>query len=207
MNTRLITRRRMIATSCLMSLAGCSLVSDPQPSQMYQLAPADLDPAPSPAPRGSLAIDTPTAPENLDSDRIALTRGATRFDYYADATWTDRVPALLQTLLLEAFEANGSIADVWTDPDSMTAGYVLQTQIHAFTARYDVAAASPPVVDVGLDLRLVRLPGQRTVGRTLIADQTAAAQNNLSSVVQAFDAATGKALNDCVTWTLRAMRS
>lgn len=207
MTTRLITRRRMMTAASLMSLTGCSLISDPPPPQMYRLSPTDPDPAGPTVRRGSLAVDTPAAPENLDSNRIALTRGATRFDYFADATWTDRVPALLRTLLVEAFEATGRIADVWTDPDGMTAGYLLQTQVRAFTARYDDAAVRPPVVDVSLDLRLVHLPGQRTVGRRLIDSQSPAVQNELSSVVQAFDVATAKALTRCVTWTLQIMRS
>ena len=206
MSTRLITRRRVIASSGLISLAGCSLVSAPTP-QIYRLSPTDDDPPGATARRGSLAIDMPTAPENLDSDRIALTRGATRFSYFADATWTDRVPALLRTLLVEAFEATGRIADVWTDPEGMTTGHLLETQIRAFNARYDAAAASPPVVEVSLDLRLVSLPGQRRVGRTLIASQSPAARNEVSSVVRAFNVATTEALNRSVTWTLQVMRS
>jgi ABC-type uncharacterized transport system auxiliary subunit len=63
------------------------------------------------------------------------------------------------------------------------------------------------VVDVSLDLRLVRLPAQRTVGRTLIASQSAAAQNEVSSVVRAFNVATTEVLNRSVTWTLQVMRS
>jgi cholesterol transport system auxiliary component len=207
MNTLLIARRRLIATSCVMSLAGCSLIGN-APPQMYRLSPTDVDPPSGPTIRhSSLVIDPPAAPENLDSDRIALTRGATHFAYFADATWTDRVPALLRALLVEAFEATGRIADVWTDSDGMSDGYLLETQVRAFTARYDDAAASPPVVDVSLDLRLVRLPGQRTVGRTLIAEQSTAARNDLSSVVPAFDAATAKVLSRSVTWTLQMMQS
>lgn len=207
MNTLLIARRRLIAASCMVSLVGCSLMGNPPP-QMYRLSPTDVDPPAGPPVRhSSLAIDPPTAPENLDSDRIALTRGATHFAYFADATWTDRVPALLRALLVEAFEATGRIADVWTDSDGMFDGYLLETQVRAFTARYDEAAASPPVVDVSLALRLARLPGQRTVGRTLIAEQRTAARNDLSGVVPAFDVATAKALSRCVTWTLQLMQS
>ena len=60
---------------------------------------------------------------------------------------------------------------------------------------------------MSLDLRLVRLPGERTVGRTLIASQSTAAQNEVSSVVRAFNAATTEAVNRSVTWTLQVMRS
>ena len=207
MNTLPITRRRLIAASCMMSLGGCSLLPDPPTPQMYRLNPADLDPADAPVPRGSLAIDTPTAPQNLDSDRIALTRGASQFAYFADSTWTDRVPALLRISLMEAFETNGQIADVLTGADMTTAGYLLQTRVCAFTAGYDDAAANPPVVEVSLDMRLVRLPGHRTVGHALITEQSIAARNKVSSVVRAFDVATGTVLNRCVAWTLKVMQS
>ena len=207
MNTLPITRRQLVAASCTMWLAGCSLLPNPPAPQMYRLSPVGLDPADSPAPHGDLAIAMPTAPGNLDSDRIALTRGATRFDYFAASTWTDRVPALLQTLLVEAFETDGRIANVWTDSDAMTAGYMLQTQVRAFTARYDDAAANPPVVDVSLATRLVCLPGNRMVGQALLAEQSTATQNKLKSVVRAFDVATAKVLNRCVAWTLHEMQS
>lgn len=207
MKGSVITRRRLIAASCMTSLAGCSLLPDAPSPQMYRLNPADLDPANPKVRRGSLAIETPTAPENLDSNRIALTRGVTRFAYFADSTWTDRVPALLWNLLVEAFETDGRIADVWTDVDAMTAGYQLETEVRAFTARYDGTASNPPVVDVSLDMRLVRLPAHRMVGHELISEQSTAERNQMNSVIQAFDVATGKALNRCVAWTLRAMRS
>jgi len=206
MNLPAMTRRRVVAAACLVPLVGCSMLTDPPAPRMYRLSPADLDPAASPVRRDSLAIAMPSAPQNLDSDRIALTRGATRFDYFADSTWTDRVPALFQALLVEAFETDGRIADVWTDQDAMTTGYVLQTAVRAFTARYDSAAVSPPVVEVSLDVRLIRQRSQQTEGRTSITEQQEAAQNDLGSVVRAFDVATGRALNRCVAFTLGVIR-
>jgi cholesterol transport system auxiliary component len=201
-----ISRRRIIATACLAPLAGCSLMTGSSSPQMYRLDPADLDPAESPLRRGSLAIGMPSAPENLDTDRIALTRGTTQFDYYADSTWTDRVPALLQTSLVQAFEIDGRVADVWTDPNPMSASYLLETVVRAFTARYDRAATAAPIVEVSLDMRLVRLAGHETEGRALITEQNPAARNDLRSVVEAFDVATGKVLNRCVAWTVKQIQ-
>ncbi|HUB15076.1 MAG TPA: ABC-type transport auxiliary lipoprotein family protein [Acetobacteraceae bacterium] len=201
-----LSRRRVIAAACLAPLVGCSMLTDPTQPQMYRLDPADLDPVASPVRRGSLAIAMPSAPENLDTDRIALTRGETRFEYFADSTWTDRVPALLQVLLAQAFETDGRVADVWTDRDAITAGYLLQTAVRAFTARYDNGAAAAPVVEVSLDVRLLRLPEQQTEGHTTITEQQQATRNDLRDVVRAFDVATGKALNRCVAFALGVMR-
>ena len=202
-----LSRRRFIAAAGLAPLAGCSALMDPSPPQMYRLDPVDLDPAASPVPYGNLAVGMPTAPQNLDSDRIALTRGTTRFEYFADSTWTDRVPALLQVLLVEAFETDGRIASVWTDQDAMTSGYLLQTAVRAFTARYDSAAARAPVVEVSLDLRVIREPKQTIEGHATITERQQAARNDLGSVVRAFDIATGRAMNRCVAFALGVMRT
>ena len=109
-------RRVLVAASCVAPLAGCSVLPDPPAAQIYRLSPLADDP-----PNGRIAAQAagrstcPTASESLDTDRIALTRGRTRFDYYADSIWTDRVPVLLQGLLVEAFENDGHIAEVGRD--------------------------------------------------------------------------------------------
>ena len=72
-----------------------------------------------------LVVDIPTASESLDTDRIALIRDRTRFDYYANSLWTDRVPLLVQALLVEAFENDGSIAQVARDAQTLTPDYLL----------------------------------------------------------------------------------
>lgn len=206
MSNPLLSRRHLIAAAGLLPLGGCSMLSDSPAAQMYRLSPTDLDPADAPIPQGSLAIGMPTASQNLDSDRIALTRGITRFDYFADATWTDRVPVLLQNLLVQAFETDGRIADVWVDTDAITAGYLLQTEVRAFTARYGSAAENPPVVEINLDARLLRLPSRQVVAHAQIAEQATAERNDLATIIRAFDVASGKTLNHCVAWTLSAMR-
>ena len=94
-------------------------------AQIYRLSPTVDDPPAGPVLRKRLVVDIPTASESLDTDRIALIRDRTRFDYYANSLWTDRVPLLVQGLLMEAFENDGSIAEVARDASNMTPDYVL----------------------------------------------------------------------------------
>ena len=87
-------------------------LAEPSVPQVYRLTPEADDPPRRPILHRRLVVDIPIASESLDTDRIALIRDRTRFDYYANSLWTDRVPLLVQTLLVEAFENDGSIGQM-----------------------------------------------------------------------------------------------
>jgi len=183
---------------------GCSLLPTPKAAQIYRLSPQVEDPPGRAILRTTLTIDLPNAPQSLDTDRIALTEGRTRFDYYAESTWTDRLPVLLQSLLVNAFESDGRIAEVSHDVDSSTRGYLLQTQIRQFEAQYGVPATAPEIAVV-LELQLLTGPAGRFVGRRLISTNARASQDKLDAIVTAFDSATGEALTESVVWTVQAI--
>jgi cholesterol transport system auxiliary component len=202
-----LTRRRpfLLAAPLAAALPGCSLLPTPQVAQIYRLSP-QVDDSPGPSiPHTELTVGLPIASESLDTDRIALTPGRTRFDYYADSVWTDRLPVLLQTLLVEAFEADGRIAEIGRDVDGLTHGYLLRTEIRQFEGQYPGAATGPPEIAVVLELQLLTGPEGRLVGRRLISERARASRDKLEAIVAAFDTATGKALAQSVAWTVRAI--
>jgi cholesterol transport system auxiliary component len=146
-------------------------------------------------------VDIPTASESLDTDRIALIRDGTRFNYYADSLWTDRVPMLVQTLVVEAFENDGSIAQVGRDAQTLIPDCLLKTEVRRFEAVYPGPGDQLPMAVTALNLGLVKMPDHRMLGRTLITESAPASLNSVDSVVEAFDVAVGKILFRCVAWT------
>src|SRR5271166_802318 len=136
-------RRLVVAASCVVALTGCSVLPAPPAAQIYRLSPPFDDPPNQRVLHKRLVVDIPTASESLDTDRIALTRNRTRFDYYADSLWTDRAPVLLQGLLVEAFENDGTIAEIGRNARALTPDYVLQTEIRDFQASYALVHGSP----------------------------------------------------------------
>lgn len=199
-------RTVLLASIGLAGLPGCSLFPTPPGPQIYQLSPQIVNDPPSGFVRGAaLTVDLPTASRSLDTDRIALTEGTTRFDYYADSVWTDRLPALLQSLVVEAFEADGRVANVSRNGFGVLRGYLLRTEIREFEAQYPARREGPPTVAVVLALQLSAGPSDRLIGRRLVSARAPASRNKLDAVVRAFDAATGEALAEAVAWTVRAM--
>lgn len=206
MTTASIGRRSLLGGISLLPLtAGCSVLPSPQAAQIYRLSPRLNDPQRPAIPEISVAIDLPFASQSLDTDRIALTRGGTHFDYYADSVWTDRVPVLVQTLMVEAFQADGRVMQVSRDPTLLTRGYVLRTEIRRFQAEYPDEGTGPPEVAIVLELTLSAQPEERMVGTRLISADGRASQNKLDAIIMTFDSATGEALQQVVAWTVQSI--
>ncbi|HEY6578914.1 MAG TPA: ABC-type transport auxiliary lipoprotein family protein [Rhizomicrobium sp.] len=199
-----VSRRRLLLIgAATAALGGCGSLLGPSgpPPQIYRLEPSFPPPAAGATVSWQLAVGRPYATQTLDTERIALLRGAA-MDYYADAQWNDSAPRLLQDLLVEAFEKSGHIPAVAREAESLRADYALTSELRDFEAQYDTENGAPLVV-VDLVVKLLT-PGGRVVN-SLDTKQTArAAQNSVASVVVAFDQALGAALSEIVAWTLQA---
>ncbi|MBV8146386.1 MAG: membrane integrity-associated transporter subunit PqiC [Gammaproteobacteria bacterium] len=168
MNAGSLRRTLLINPPLLMVATACSLLPAPQTAKIYRLSPLVRDRPGRSTPNTQLTIELPIASQSLDTNRIALTQGRTQFDYYADAVWTDRLPVLLLTLMVDAFEGDGHIAGVGRNFYDLTHGYLLRTEIREFEAQYQDPASGPPEIAAVLELQLSTISGDRLVGNKLL---------------------------------------
>jgi cholesterol transport system auxiliary component len=198
----LLSRRLLLAGVSGLALAGCgNLLGPGETPRLYVLKPALPQAAPGAKVDWALSIAVPDASAGLDSQRIAILRPPATMDYYADAAWTDRLPALVQSALLQAFEGCGRIDAVAPDSDGTHADYTLSTDLRDFEARYDQPDGVPVAV-VRIGARLVRTVKRDIVGRFEAAEEVAATQNSVDAAVAAFDEALASALAKIVAWAL-----
>lgn len=201
--TPLLSRRSVLFLPA--ALAGCSgvLGGSQPPPQLYTLTPARDFPPGLPNAKGQLLIEVPVAPGGLDTERIALMRSAVTLDYFANAAWTDRAPLMVQTLLVESFENSGKIGAIGRESLALRADWILKPELRVFTAVYEGADA--PTVRIRLALKLVHLPERGIVAERSLDAEERAAQNSIVPVVEAFDAALRRAMQDAVGWAVPAM--
>jgi cholesterol transport system auxiliary component len=199
------TRRTvLVGGASTVCLAACSGIIGPTnaPAQIYVLAP-DLQAMPQLGKVSwQLSVGRPEASESLSVERIALRRGAT-MDYFADGQWTDNVPLLIQTLLVEAFEKSGRIGAVAKDLAAIRADYILESELHGFEARYDGGDAAPTVV-VDITAKLLAAKSRDIASVHDARHESRASVNSVPAVVSAFDEATSAVLEDIVAWALGA---
>jgi cholesterol transport system auxiliary component len=195
--------RRCAAGILALALVGCSslFVSTP-PGKLFRLTPVGNFPATLPRVSVQLLIDQPQAPAGIDTSRIALSKTRFSLDYFADSEWTDRVPDLIQNLLLASFENSNAITAVDRNSGGLRADFILRTEIRHFEAVYETPNG-PPQALVEIIAALTAVPGRKIIAERRFEQRTPAAANDLPSIVAAFDAATDTVLQEIVDWTLR----
>jgi cholesterol transport system auxiliary component len=197
-------RRRTVLLGLPLALSACSgLLQGKPPPKLYTLTPARDFAAGLPTVKAQLLVDVPVASGAVDSERIALMRGAVSVDYFADAAWTDRAPALVQSLLIESFENTGKIGAIGRDTVALRADYVLTPELRDFTAVYGNGAV--PTVRIRIGLKLIRMDDRRIIGQNQFEAAVDANQDSIISVVEAFDAALHQVMSAIVNWALPAL--
>jgi cholesterol transport system auxiliary component len=196
-------RHLLLGAGTLVLLAGCGggdILGPGKASQIYLLNPA-YGPSDGPTVNWALDIAQPGATDNLDTSRIALFNPPARMDYYANAQWPDRLPQLVQSALVQAFEQSGKIAAVAPDEAGLRSDYMLQTEIRDFNAVYDVPDGTPRV-KIRIMAKLVR--ARKIVQVQEFSQEAPAGANTVDNVVIAAGQALTTILQQIVGWTLKA---
>ncbi len=193
-------KRLALAIAASLSLGGCSLLAS-DPPQLYDLSPKNTFEDGAPSVDWQLVVEEPTTPNAINTDRIAIRPSQLEIQYFPAVKWTDRAPALVQTLLVESFENSGKIVGVGRRSIGLSGDYILTSELREFEA---VSSASGGTnVVVRLVLKLVRQSSGGIIASTTAAATIQAASDSVPDVVTAFDAALGKVLKDSVGWVLR----
>lgn len=186
----------------LFGAAGCTSLLDGGPApHLYRVAAVSAFPPDLPHVSAQLLIEVPQAPAGLDTQRIALARSPLALDYFADSEWTDRLPVLVQTALVDSFENSRAITAVGRDAFELRADFTLRSEIRHFEAEYG-AAAGAPTIFAEIVAKLVRMPAGEIVAAAAFAAREPAAANRIPDIVTAFDAALDKLVQQIVVWTL-----
>ena len=203
--TKRFGRRQVLSAlglGALAPLGACSGVLPGQgpPEALYRLTPKSTFSGELPHVDWQLVIEKPVSNGSLDTTRIALQQTPTRVEYFANAGWVDRAPAMIQTLMVESFENSNSIVAVGRETVGLRSDFVLKIELREFTAVY--YEGLPPQAVVALILRLVEMPRRAIIGAERIGSSIRAEKDSLEAVLDAFDVSLGKVLKRSVEWTV-----
>lgn len=196
-------RRLFVVGASALVLSGCggNLFGPPDAGPIYVVRPVF---APAPASNKvnwSLSILRPDVPGGLDSDRIALIQPTGTMDYYANATYPDRLPPTIQSALLDAFEASGRIDAVAREEEALHADYNLLVEVKDFSAHYATQDGVPSVT-VAFNAKLTTAHGRKIIAAQDFTVTGNAGVNSTGAAVQALQQALATAVKQVVDWTL-----
>ena len=200
--------RRLFLKSCAgvaatSLLGGCAqlIAQADKPPNLFWLTPKstfgeDLMPV-----SFQLAVDQPYAPAALNNQRIALMNSPIQVQYYARANWTDRVPDMVQGLIVESFENSGMIYSVGRQSSGLRSTFILLPEVREFQAEY-FDGATIPTAHVRINVKLIKMPDRSIIANESFEATVLADSETMDDIVKAFDLALGKVLKNLVRWTL-----
>ncbi len=146
-----------------------------------------------------IAVLKPKAPAALDTSRIALTRCATDFDYFAGMEWVDTAPALVHRLAIESLDGEGGrvamdAGDTATRPDVR-----IQLDLRTFQAEYCPERPEPDAV-IRIGIRKIDPATQAVVAARTFEARHRASANNQKAIIAAFNAAMREVLDEIKTF-------
>ena len=183
-------------------LGGCALLATPDPVQLYRFGDP-VPPATAASPDAALAavsLRRVTVPEAAAGDRLLAITGA-EASYIAGARWVSPAESLFTEALENTFSSQARRVRLIGRQELTPANMILDLDMRAFEARYDNGAGAPPTIRVAARARMLNFPERTVRAERLFVVEQPAAENRVSAIVDAFDAATADIGGQIVTWT------
>ncbi|WP_158813396.1 ABC-type transport auxiliary lipoprotein family protein [Methylocapsa sp. S129] len=146
--------------------------------------------------RAQIAIREPLASQDLDSQRILVRTGPEAVAYLAGAQWSDRLPALVQTRLVQTFQNAQLVQSVARAGSGFTPDYSLELDIRAFELDAKGAQA-----DVDIAAKIVDDRGGRIVAARIFKMQVPAGGTDGAQASVALNAALSTVMAQIVAFT------
>ncbi|WJR66706.1 ABC-type transport auxiliary lipoprotein family protein [Neorhizobium sp. CSC1952] len=148
-----------------------------------------------------ILVPEPTALKLLNSEQVVVRVSPSEIQYLANSRWGDRLPALVQSKLVEAFENSGRLGGVGKPGQGLAIDYQVVTDIRAF----EVSAGSPRVATVEISAKLLndRNGTVRAQGVFKATAPVSGAENR--DFIEALDRAFAKVGAEIVDWALKSM--
>ena len=201
-----LTLSAMFAVSAL-ALPGCASLLDPgTPPAVYTISPAMPDKNSGPKLNKQMAIVQPSANDMLATNRIITRYANGEVRAWKNVSWTSTGPAMIQRMLVQAFEADGRLVGMPYDAVGFNADCRMISDLRAFNVVLD-ENDRPSYVQVSLAVHLVDLRGGKSLGARASDCRAKVQGAGLAPVLVAFEQATGQCIQEVSAWAIQVLQS
>ncbi|NZD62397.1 membrane integrity-associated transporter subunit PqiC [Rhizobium sp. WYCCWR 11290] len=177
-------------------LSGCGTAAK---NDTYDL-PAAVDGSGPAAKSRQILIASPTALRSLDSEQIVIRVSPSEIQYLSKAQWGDKLPRIVQSKLVEAFENSGKLGGVGMPGQGLAIDYQIVTDIRAF--EIDASNSNQAVVEISAKILNDR---NGSVRAQKVFRAMAPAGGDNDGFVKGLDRAFSNVASEIVSWTLRSI--
>jgi phospholipid/cholesterol/gamma-HCH transport system substrate-binding protein len=161
---------------------------------VYDLKAADGFATPHPPLEAGIVVAEPTATTRLQTQRFLFASDENAHDDFANAQWSDSLPALVQAKLLQSFE-NYDIAHAPLRGDALSQGGV---RLMIDLRQFDISVA-PAQVTIALSAKIIDAGG-RVKAAQIFGESEALGDVSPSAASAAFNKAFGTLAQKLVRW-------
>lgn len=189
------TRRVTVVAAFALTLAGCGGA----PLLTYDLiAPHEL---PARALGLQIVVTQPSAVAPLDTDRIVVRSPTMGLTLLPGAQWSDQLPNLLQSRMIQAFENARLLKAVGRPGDRLSSDYNLNSEVR----RFEIDAARGEAV-VEMAVKFVGDRSGKITAARVFEGRAPSSASNGAEASAALNVALAQVLRDLVMWTSRGWR-
>ncbi|MBB4954154.1 cholesterol transport system auxiliary component [Agrobacterium vitis] len=189
--------------ACVGSLMGIMLVgcASGTKNDTYDLASVRLAATKQPVAKRQLLIANPTALKMLDSDMIVVRVSGTEVQYLAKSQWGDKLPLMVQSKLVEAFDSTGKLAGVGKPGQGLAIDYQLISDIKTF----EIDTNGGRRANVAISVKLLNDRNGTVISQKVFSATVPTKGEDNQAMVNALSAAFGQVTADIVNWTLTTL--
>ncbi len=147
-----------------------------------------------------ILVPEPTAVKLLNSEQVVVRVSQSEIQYLAKSRWGDRLPVLVQSKLVEAFENTGRLGGVGTPGQGLAIDYQIVTDIRAF----EVTAGTPGVATVEIYAKMLNDRNGIVRAKSLFNATVPVSGADNRAYIQALDRAFAKVGAEIVEWALKS---
>jgi cholesterol transport system auxiliary component len=142
-----------------------------------------------------ILVAEPQALKILDSESIVVRESAASVAYLNGAQWSDRLPKIVQTRLVQAFENSRRFGGVGRPGEGLAIDYQILTDIRAF----EIESGSAGNAVVRISAKLLNDRNGDVIASKVFEAQAPASSGN-AGFVNALDAAFAQVASEIVAW-------
>lgn len=178
-------------------LAGCGTKANNDTFDL-SITPAAQGPA---VRNRQILVPEPTAIKSLDSEQVVVRVSPSEIQYLANSQWGDRLPKMVQSKLVQAFENTGKLGGVGKPGQGLAIDYQVVTDIRSF----EIDTSGQRVAKVEISVKILNDRNGSVRAQNVFRATAPVSGEGNQQFVAAINRAFAKVGSEIVDWTLQSI--
>ncbi|MBL0372755.1 membrane integrity-associated transporter subunit PqiC [Rhizobium sp. KVB221] len=148
-----------------------------------------------------ILVPEPTALKALDSEQVVIRLSGSEIQYLSKSRWSDRLPRLVQSKLIEAFENTGKLGGVGRPGEGLAIDYQVVADIRSF----EIDAGGNDRASIEISVKILNDRNGAVKSQRVFSTSAPVVGSGNAAFIAALDKAFSQATGEIVSWALNSI--